>query len=219
MDFFPDLKVRQKIMVARRGEKEWFFSTIQDIRDGELFIEQPRQRERVLVFHPGEEVEVRITGENASYVFFTRVLGRTRDQIPLYRLAPPETIQRVQQRRFVRFPVSLEVFYAFPPDEKKRRPRYLKGLSLDLSGGGVRLAVREPVEEGAVLQLRFTLPLKRGLKEIKTEGKVVRCWKSEKEGAAGYEIAVEFLDIGRTQQDYIVNFIFSRMAEQGRLFS
>lgn len=219
MFFEPGLEVRKKIMITRKGEKQWYLSVIQDIKDGELFIELPRQRERALVFHPGEEVEVRVTGENACYVFTTKVLGKTHDQIPLFRLAPPGSLQRIQQRKFVRFPVVLDVFYTQLPEEKKRRSRYQKGTSVDLSGGGIRLVVSEPVKEGTLLQLRFSLPLKKGIKEIKTEGKVVRSWKSEKDGVARHEIAVEFTGIGRTQQDYIVNFIFSRMVEQGRLLS
>ncbi|MEW6275043.1 MAG: PilZ domain-containing protein [Bacillota bacterium] len=216
MPVLPELKIRQKIMVTRKGEKQWFFSTIQDIRDGELYIEIPRQGESALVLYPGEEVDVRFSAEGASYVFSSRVIGKTLDSIPLFRLAPPGDVQRIQQRNFVRLPVALEVFYALPP-EKNRRPRYKKAISIDLSGGGMRLAVNELLAEGTLLNLKFSLPLKKGIKEISTAGKIVRRWAFETEGVVTYQVAVEFQGIGRTQQDYIVNFIFSRMAEQGRL--
>lgn len=219
MPLLPELKIRQKIMVARKGEKQWFFSTIQDIREnGELFIEMPRQGESALVLYPGEAVDVRFSAEGASYVFSSPVLGKMLDKIPLFHLGPPENIQRIQQRNFVRFPVALEVFYALPP-EKNRRPRYKKALSVDLSGGGMRLTVDELLPEGVVLSLKFSLPLKKGMKEITTAGKVVRRWAYETEGVMTYQVAVEFQGISRTQQDYIVNFIFSRMAKQGRLRS
>lgn len=216
MPLLPELKIRKKIMVSRKGEKQWFFSTVQDIREnGELFIEMPRQGERALVLYPGEAVDVRFSAEEASYIFSSPVLGKTVDRIPLFHLGPPENVQRIQQRNFVRFPVALEVFYALPP-EKNRRPQYKKALSVDLSGGGVRLAVDELLPEGTVLNLKFSLPLKKGLKEIATAGKVVRRWAYETDGVVTYQVAVEFQGITRTQQDYIVNFIFSRMAEQGR---
>ncbi|MEW5898343.1 MAG: PilZ domain-containing protein [Bacillota bacterium] len=215
MPLLPELKIRHKIMVTRKGEKQWFFSTVQDIREnGELFIEMPRQGESALVLYPGEAVDVRFSAEGASYVFSSPVLGKTVDKIPLFHLGPPENIQRIQQRNFVRFPVALEVFYALPP-EKNRRPRYKKALSVDLSGGGMRLAVDEILPEGILLNLKFSLPLKKGLKEITAAGKVVRRWAYETEGVVTYQVAVEFQGISRTQQDYIVNFIFSRMAEQG----
>ena len=217
MPLLPELKIRQKIMVTRKGEKQWFFSSVQDLREnGELFIEMPREGESALVLYRGEEVNVRFSAEGASFVFSAPVLGKTVDKIPMFHLGPPEDIQRVQQRNFVRFPVALEVFYALPP-EKNRRPRYKKALSIDLSGGGMRLAMDELVAEGTVLNLKFSLPLKKGLKEIATAGKVVRRWAFETEGAITYQVAIEFEGISRTQQDYIVNFIFHRMAEQGRL--
>ncbi|MEW6423406.1 MAG: flagellar brake domain-containing protein [Bacillota bacterium] len=216
MPVLPELKIRQKIMVTRKGEKQWFFSTIQDIRDGELYIEIPHQGESALVLYRGEEVDVRFSAEGASYVFSSRVIGKTLDSIPLFRLTPPENVQRIQQRNFVRLPVALEVFYALPP-EKNRRPRYKKAISNDLSGGGMRLTVNELLAEGTLLNLKFSLPLKKGVKEISAAGKVVRRWAFETEGVVTYQVAVEFQGIGRTQQDYIVNFIFSRMAEQGRL--
>ncbi len=216
MAVFPELKIRKKIMVARRGEKQWFLSTIQDIKNGELFIEIPRQKENALILYPGEEVEVKFTAEGASYLFTTRCLGKKTDRIPLFRLTPPENIQRIQQRQFVRFPVALPVLYA-PLPEKDHRSKYKKAVSVDLSGGGIRLAVKEQIPEGALLHLKFSLPLKKGAREISTAGRVVRQYPVEPEGSATFQVAIEFLGLSRTEQDSIVSFVFRQMLARKHL--
>jgi len=212
----PELKIRQKIMVARKGENQWYASAVQDIRNSELYIEMPTQKAHVLVLYPGIEAEIKFFGKDASFVFTTLCHGKTSDSIPLYRLAPPQDIRRIQQRRFVRWPTAIEVFYALPP-EKNRRPGYKKGTAVDISGGGMKLKVGEPVPEGASLLLKFSLPSKKETKEISVVGKVIRLWTIETGSKATYHAALEFTDISRTQQDYIINYIFSRMAGQVHL--
>jgi len=197
-------------MVARKGENQWYASTVQDIRNGELYIEMPTQKANVLVLYPGSEVEIRFFDSGASFVFTTFCWGKTSEFILLYRLAPPQDIRRIQQRQFVRWPTTIEVLFAFPP-EKNRRPGYKKGTAIDISGGGMKLKVDEPVPEGASLLCKFFLPSKKGAKEISVVGKVIRLWTIETGRTVTYNAALEFTDISRTQQDYIVNYIFSRM--------
>jgi len=211
-----ELRINQKIQVARAGERDWYASTIQDIRAGEIYISVPRLRGDALTFTPGDGVQVRFCGDSASYLFPARYLGRTLDAVPLYRLARTGEIERVQQRNYVRLPVNLEVGYAQPP-EKNRSPRYKKGYAVDLSGGGMRLALNEPVLPGRTLLLKFTLPLRRGAKEIAATGRVVRLFESAVDGVKTYQVAVEFTDLPRARQDDIVQYVFQRMAEQARL--
>lgn len=211
-----ELRINTKIQVARAGERDWYASTIQDIRGGELYIAVPRLRGDALAFTAGDQMQVRFYGAGASFVFPARYLGRTTDAIPLYRLARTGEIERVQQRSHVRLKAGLDVQYA-PPPEKNRRPRYKKGYTVDLSGGGMRLAVNEPVLPGRVLLLKFTLPLRRGAKDLELTGRVIRLFETEQEGAKTYQVALEFADLTRYQQDLIVQYIFQRMAEQARL--
>lgn len=209
-----ELRINQKIQVALEGERDWYASTIQDIKAGELHIALPRLRGDVLVLSPGDNVKVRFSDESASFVFPARYVGRTAEEIPLYRLARTGEIQRVQQRRHVRLKTVLEVRYAHPV-EKKRRPGYKKACTVDISGGGMRLAVDEPVLPGKELLLEFTLPLRAGARKMELRGRVVRLF--ERENSGSYHVALEFTGISRAQQDLIVRYIFQRMAEQARL--
>lgn len=213
MPYMPEIKVRQKIMVTRKGEGQWYSSIIQDIRNGLLYIEMPSHQSNVLVLYPENEVEVKLSDEGATFILDTRCLSRTNDAIPLFCLAHPENVRRVQQRQFVRCPVSIEVFYALSPD-KNRRPKYKKGVSIDISGGGMKLKTDEAFKQGTVLYLKFYLDLKKGIKEISIVGKVARLWVIEVENKIIYNVGVEFTDINRTIQDYIVNYVFDRMAKQ-----
>ncbi|AEG15332.1 type IV pilus assembly PilZ [Desulfofundulus kuznetsovii DSM 6115] len=207
------LRINQKIQVAREGERDWYASTIQDIKGGELHIALPRLRGDVLVLTPGDNVKVRFFDENASFIFPARCLGRTIEAIPLYRLAPTGDCQRVQQRQHVRLKTLLEVHYAHPP-EKNRRPRYKKAFTVDISGGGMLLAMDEPVLPGRELLVEFNLPLRTGARKMELRGRVVRLQEREK---SKYHVALEFVDITTAQQDLIMRYIFQCMAEQARL--
>ncbi|MGB9804285.1 flagellar brake protein [Desulfofundulus sp.] len=207
------LRINQKIQVAREGEKDWYASTIQDIKNGELHIALPRLRGDVLVLTPGDNVQVRFFDQNASFIFPARYLGRTIETIPLYRLMPAGECQRVQQRQHVRLKTLLEVNYAHPP-EKNRRPKFKSACTVDISGGGMLLAMDEPVQPGKELLLEFTLPLRAGARKIQLRGRVVRLLEKEN---SKYRVAVEFTEITTAQQDLIMRYIFQCMAEQARL--
>ncbi|HHW43739.1 MAG TPA: hypothetical protein GXX25_08025 [Desulfotomaculum sp.] len=207
------LTINKKIQVAREGERDWYASTIQDIKNGEIYIALPRLRGNALILSPGDNVQVRYAEESASFVFPARCLGRTEDSVPLYRLARTGEIQRVQQRSHVRLKTTLEVHYAHQP-APNRRPRYKRAYTVDMSGGGMRLAVNEPVQAGVELLLQFTLPLREGPRKMELKGRVVRLFAMED---GGHHVALEFVDITTAQQDLIVRYIFQRMGEQARL--
>jgi len=208
------LFVNQKIQVLKKEGRDWFISSIQDIRGGVISIAIPYLGERPLILRAGDEIKVRFTMENCSYIFDTKVIGEATDNIKLYRLAYPEAIDRVQQRMHVRLPVMLDVEYTVPGRDPKKTS--LKAVTVDLSGGGAKLAVRERINENTRLLLKFTLPLRSRPEPLELEALVVRSMKVEPEREL-YHLGVKFINTTRHQEDLIVRFVFEKMAQQKRL--
>lgn len=211
-----ELTVAQKLYVARAGEEEWYVSSLQDMNDSGLYIAMPYLRGSALVLSPGEEVQVRFTHESGVYMFTSRVLARKQETVPLYRIGYPTEVKRIQQRRFVRLPIMLDVIYAPVPEKPAQQPVWVKGRTADLSGGGLRLRVRELLPVGTLLTLKFYLPWEKKPVELTLEGRVVRTEVTEgrEPGEKLYFLGIEFVNITRRDQDEIVRFIFRKMAER-----
>jgi len=211
------LGINQKIQVSRDG-KTWFNSSIQDLRPDTFSITTPYLKEHPLAVFRGERIEVRFFKDDSSYQFETRVTGEVRDNIRLIRLACPEQITRIQQRNHVRLPVVLDVQYApvKRAGEDGEYPAFTRASSVDISGGGMKLAVRRPVGEKEKLTLKFYLPLKSKPEYLEMGARVIRCTRIDPQREM-YHLGLRFDSITRCQQDIIVRFIFEKMAMQKRL--
>jgi len=209
------LRINQNILVTRAGgEDDWYASSVQDINDREFCISMPAKESIPLILMSGEAVKISFIYDNSRFEFETRVKGRRHDNVPLYVLTLPKEYKKVQLRKFARVPVIMEVCYARIPEEGKQ-PVFNRGDCLDLSGGGIRLLIKEDYPVDTRLIIKFTLPFKTGPEEIEAVGRVVRTWSHEQ--VRLQHVAVEFVKIYRRQQDLIVRYILSKMSEQRRL--
>ncbi len=211
-----ELSIGQKLYVARVGEEEWYVSSLQDLNEDGLYIAMPYLHGGALLLNPGEEIQVRFVRESGVYVFASRVLARKHETVPLYLIACPAEVKRIQQRRFVRLPILLDVLYAPIPEKPDEQPAWAKGRTADLSGGGMRLRVMAPLPVGTRLLLKFYLPWEKKPVEMTLQGRVVRAEVTEgrESGEKLYSLGIEFVDIRRRDQDEIIRFIFRKMAER-----
>jgi len=204
------IKINQSIRVSRDLEEpDWFDSNIQDVQKGKFYITIPYQKTNPLILDKGDQVIVNIVLQGARIEFKTILLGRQVDNIPLYVLSWPDDYNRVQDRKFVRLPVIMDIFYAEVPKEGES-PQYIKSSAQDISGGGVRMLIKNMYEAGTVLLMKFDLLMGDKSEEIAVSGKVVR---SGKISATAISAAVEFTNITNRQQDIIVRFILNKLAK------
>ncbi|MBF7081945.1 PilZ domain-containing protein [Desulfallas sp. Bu1-1] len=209
------LRISQKIQVAKKDSKDLFNSSIQDIKNGVISIAMPYLKERPMVLRRNDEVTVRFTLDESSYMFETRVLGEARDNIILYRLAYPAEINRVQQRMHVRLQVMMDIQYAVLERDNKAMT-YKKATTVDISGGGMKIAVRKRIKENTLIKVIFTLPLRSRPERMELAARVVRSQKVDP-GKELYHLGIKFENINFGQEDKIVRFIFEKMAQQKRL--
>lgn len=190
---------------------------IQDVSEEAFAVLAPGSGEINLL--TGDLVEVTCNREDARYQFTTRVLRYLPGPPSLYYLGYPAEYRRIQVRSHVRAKAALELRYAVWPeaDWPHRPPRpHKKAVTIDISGGGAQLVLREPVEAGTLLYLELNLPGPRHHQPLRLAGRVKRATPRQVEGAIRYEAGVAFEGISEKQEDEIVAFVFQRLLEERR---
>lgn len=211
------LKVGQKVTIMPMDSNEQYFSSVYDIDKRGIYVPIPFANNHPLVLAHGQQVRVKYIGESSAYLFVTEALGRKteQDKLPMYIFKHPKEseITRVQLREFARVPVMLDIEYAEQVADNEE-PVYKKVSSVDISGGGLKFASKEPIKPGTKLLLRFILKVKAKKKsqEFMLSARVMRCQLVDEE-AKIYHIGLKYTDIRPQQQDMIMAFVFERMIQ------
>lgn len=210
------LKIGQKVTIFPVDQDEQYVSSVYDIDARGIYVPIPFAGARPLVLTHGHKVQLKYLGEGSAYIFVTEAIGRKseQDRLPMYIFKHPldPEIRRIQMREFVRVPVTIKVQYA-PPHEKDTAV-LKKAYTVDISGGGMKVAVKEPINKGTMVLLTFTLNIKAKKKqqEFKLPAQAVRCQLVD-EDTKVYHVGFKFLDIKPPQQDLIMAYVFERMVE------
>ncbi|MEG6520924.1 flagellar brake protein [Desulfotomaculum sp. 1211_IL3151] len=211
------LRIGQRIFIFTMESDEQYISSVYDMDKKGIYVPIPFANKHPLVLAHRQQVRVKYMGEGSAYLFVTETLGRRveQDKLPMYILRHPKDseITRVQLREFARVPVMLNIEYAEQVADDKQ-PKYKRVSTVDISGGGLKFASKEPINQGTKLQLRVPLFLKAKKKseEFILSARVMRCQLID-EGAKVYHIGVKFTDIRPQQQDMIMAFVFERMIQ------
>ncbi|WP_238457704.1 flagellar brake protein [Desulforamulus ferrireducens] len=211
------LKIGQRLTIFPMHSEEQFISSVYDMDGKGIYVPIPYNNNHPLVLSHGEKVRIKYMGEGSVYLFVTEAIGRKaeQDKLPLYvfKHPRPEDITRIQMREFARVPVLMDIFFA-PPPAKNEEPVFQKAYSVDLSGGGIKIALKEPVKTGTILLVKFDLYIraKKRQEEFRLLAKTVRCQLADDE-AKVYHASLQFLDIRPAQQDLLMAFVFERMVE------
>jgi c-di-GMP-binding flagellar brake protein YcgR len=108
----------------------------------------------------------------------------------------------VYRRRFVRVGVATAVSYTIEGEDSTH-----SGESNDLGGGGIRLATKEDIPFGAVLRLRFPLPLSG--REVTARGRIVLSFYNAEFKQFNHGVA--FTQIDPKDQEEIVRYVDSEV--------
>ncbi|ABO50899.1 type IV pilus assembly PilZ [Desulforamulus reducens MI-1] len=211
------IKVGQKVTIFPMDTEEQYLSSVYDMDNKGIYVPIPYAEKHPLILAHGQQIRVKYMGEGSAYLFVTEAIGRRieQDKLPMYILKHPKEseITRVQLREFARVPVMLDIEYAEAVADNES-PSFKKVCIVDLSGGGLKFALKEPINRGTNIMVRFTLAVKAKKKtqEFKLLARVMRCQLVDEE-AKVYHVGVRFTDIRPQQQDMIMAFVFERMIQ------
>lgn len=205
------LEVNNRIEVM--FEKKNYKSLVMDIDDDYILINLPVNDGEYLMLHSGEEVEVNTYSNDGNcFNFFAKVITKGRDRnILYYKLSSPYNVKKIQRRNYFRVGTISNVEYKNITglndfDEINEIP-YQNALMVDLSGGGIKIKIKENVKAKDILLVK--LITKSKVMELK--GEIVRYEDTEdREKLCG----VKFLDITQIQTDLIIEEVFNIARKQ-----
>jgi len=177
-----------------------------------LLIASPIYEGKLYPIHVGTLIAVSFTKSNNFFEFTAKVIGReNKDNLAMLKIQAISSIIKIQRREFFRFEVNLPVNYrVIESVNMKSNHEYMETVTRDLSGGGLCMRLKEPVEINKYLECELNLPDK-----IKFIGKVVRLTEYETlQGPYKYEIGVSFVRIDEAMREKVISYIFQ---EQRRL--
>ncbi len=196
------------------GEEIWYPSLVLDYAEGKwLSIGAPLSRRQEVLIPPGTRVRLQLALPDGLRRFSAVVKERHPSSPPSLVLSWPEDFQRIQRRDNVRVDATLRIQVCRIRDDDSRGPP-LFGVTSDISAGGTRIRMAEPIEVLTNIELLMTFPdevehrcdarvLRRG--ELTQAVTDLRHW-----------MALEFTNITPEVRREITRLVFDLQREQIR---
>lgn len=204
------LKIGQRLEFFVGGSDERYTSRIEDITDDKLIVAMPMTKELVPVIpRSGEKLYALAIGDQCRFRFFTTFesSGKINDVLPIWYLKKPETVERHQNRAFVRIPVNLFVTVKLI-DEEGTIAEPVRTPIVNLSGNGICFVMNKPISVGTNAGLELNdIP---GIGTVEVMSIVARCTTIKRDGDTDiYHIGASFQDLPRATTNKIVQYLFS----------
>lgn len=206
------LQPGQKILVSGPNTEVKFISYIRDTGSGEIRIDIPACRHSVVnqdpfVLNAGDMVRVQMSVEDHLYEFISRVLAPGSGGSRHIVLAFPGHIKKIDKRRYIRTDKLLMVQYALLPNPGEE-PALKKAEALNISAGGMKLAVPEFIEKGTEIILQFILPAGNNYRKMKAVSIITRTESVSSSALPHiYHVGVKFANIRKSDLDTIQKYV------------
>ena len=208
----PTPVVNQRILLAiPTGAFEGSYVTkVLERRNGGLKVYAPSFRGTILPIPAGENLQVHFSRGEAHYEYECEILERYPGPIPTILISAPDAnVRRVQRRSFFRLganvPLAIEPLAPLPGVRPPGPP--CRGVTVNLSGGGLLIESPELYPEGTLLRIALELP--DGGRAAEARAEVIRDAGRASPGVrATWFLALEFLDVGDEPRDRITRYIY-----------
>lgn len=176
-------------------------STVQDITEDYILINLPLAEGEYLTLEEGVEIEIGYIKNGSYYMLKSEVIGRLIEDLkPYYKIMWPIETRKIERRDFVRISLLNYTFYNMNGSWKK-------AMVIDVSGGGMKLIIKEKVKLGDKINVGLAL----GNESFELKGNIVRVIYNEaKENICG----IKFTNISERTQDKIIAKIFVELRKR-----
>ena len=204
------LKIGQRIEFYVENDDNRYASRIEDMTKKEIVAALPVNRQRVpIIPRTGSRIYALAVGDQCRYRFFSTYLGTSKvdGRIPVWRITRPETVERHQNREFVRVRVDLRVRARLVGDDGTIGDP-IETRTIDLSGNGVAIVLKKPVKVDSQMALEiFDIP-EVGTLEIMA--RVARCQQVMiDEEHAVYHVGALLEHLDRRTMNQVVRYLFT----------
>lgn len=200
--------------ISLQIEERWYPSLVMDYNEEKtLVVGVPQDHGTEVMVSNDTPLLVELPLPDGLRRFQTTVLQRVAGLSPGLVLTWPREIERIQRRDFFRVDVERKADVSYTELASGER-RTASGWTIDLSGGGVRLALPEPIPAETPLSLR--LFLQQDETQL-CDARVIRSGqRPNMPPAQKYWVACQFIDPSEAFQKEIVKLVFDIQREQMR---
>lgn len=187
-------------------DKEIYKSVIQDYKESSIYISIPVSAGVYLTLEREQEIDVIYYDEIGNvYSMTIRVEDKVKEgMLPLYKLSAPYNIKKIQRRNFVRVDISKVIKYKAESFEDKK---FYSALLLDLSGGGMRIKIKEKLSQNdSVIGI-----LEYDGNKIEIQGDIIRIQKAPD---GEFICGVDFRNLSESIRERIIRTVFTIMRKQ-----
>lgn len=210
------LKVNQLVQIEllkETGESTRYSSRVEDLGENRIVLVAPMKERQPMILAHGTPLNIWFWDNQAVYVFRTYLLKNTMTSVQQITVAKPETIERVQQRDYVRVNQVMDVLLAY--FNSKGEEEVIRCKSKDISGGGLMLVLNTyvPLKNGYKVHLQFTLEQTL----IKAAAVIVwNEWELDEQGIENNLVGVKFIHIAENNRKIIIKNVYARQIELKR---
>jgi c-di-GMP-binding flagellar brake protein YcgR len=151
--------------------------------------------------------------DECQYEFSTIVIGRRKENIPLYILARPKesTIKRRQRREYFRVPTNLRVDVQIQSNVQSKP---FAAVTMDLSGGGMTFVCNNSIniKQGGALTCTIMLPDTDQTKSIQVIAEIIRLMAPQ-DRHQHQRVSVKFIKMRELDRDIIIRYCYGRQLE------
>lgn len=200
--------------------RKLYRTTITDVRgDGKLELAMPMEKTKLILLQVDQEFETVFFTTGGMYRANLKILDRSKVDNQYLLLAECITVlSRFQRRDFYRFPCVIEAkvkkITASQAHAINQNLSFLvpmadaiRGVIVDISGGGLRFISKSPFERDSLIQIQFELRSRDFSEEYILVGKVVMSGELPNRENE-FENRIKFIDLDNTVREEIIKFIF-----------
>lgn len=199
-----------EIYTSRTLRGPHYRSRIEEIAPTHLTIAMPFDKGFPVFMAPGATIYGKIITDSAPYLFSSHFIEKQMTPVPIWMIAVPNELVKIQQREFVRIDAKLHVTATMIEQEEESTP--IKLLVNDISGGGIRLVCPHPYPIGTNLLLAFELPDEE---YIETIGQVVRVEQPQPDRTL-FWIGIKYIGMKERERNKIIKYVFQKQLERHR---
>jgi len=210
------LKINQLLEIVIEGEafREYYPVRIENIEKDSIMMGMPMKKGGLIRMQVGQEIRCVFRSHNQYFGFTATITEVVISPIPLLITTKPEQITSINQKRaYVRIEVSLPIEYRLSrdkEDDEEAVPSYDRGLTINISAGGVLFCTDIRLESRQLLDIKLHIPSQE---TFEAKAKVLRIF--DKVDARGRYIwaAIQYLEVSDAKRDKLFNYIFEKQRE------
>lgn len=216
------MKNKVEFLINQRIEIEMedgiYKSNIQDVTEEYVGISIPVNNGKYVPLRKDEKVIGFYYFNKDIYKFETVVIGRKVDKLLIIMLKKPEKLVMYQRRNFVRVSTMMNVYCVLLESDKKianindNQVECFDGYTLDISGGGMRIALDRKLEEKIHAESVLMVNIPNGNENLGIKGKIVRVENDNKNPKIIY--GVSFIDLDKITREGLIRLVFKIMRDQ-----